>query len=121
MTRIVHLAIAFEPDDLVIASASRRTYLGVSKDGSYLHCVHPLPVDLVDANGTVIRRVGALTCNCSGGQFRGTCYRAANWTVLGMTLGLGKDATTKHPNRSLKQLLGFPLVKDFQRRLCAVA
>ena len=54
-------------------------------------------------------------------RFRGTCYRAANWTVLGMTLGLGKDATTKQPNRSLKQLLGYPLVKDFQRRLCAAA
>jgi hypothetical protein len=54
-------------------------------------------------------------------RFRGTCYRAANWTVLGMTLGLGKDATTKRPNRSLKQLLGYPLVKDFQRRLCAAA
>jgi len=52
-------------------------------------------------------------------RFAGTCYRAANWTVLGMTLGLGKDATTKRPNRSLKQLLGYPLVKDFKTRLCA--
>lgn len=54
-------------------------------------------------------------------RFRGTCYRAANWTVLGVTLGLGKDATTKRPNRSLKQLLGYPLVKDFKARLCASA
>ena len=54
-------------------------------------------------------------------RFRGTCYRAANWTVLGMTLGLGKDARTSEPNRSLKQLLGYPLVKDFRQRLCAGA
>ena len=48
-------------------------------------------------------------------RFRGTCYRAANWTVLGMTTGRGKDDLTHAPNRSLKQLLGYPLVKDFQR------
>ena len=52
-------------------------------------------------------------------RFRGTCYRAANWTVLGMTTGRGKDAPTSTPNRSLKQLLGYPLVKDFRKRLCA--
>ena len=38
-----------------------------------------------------------------------------------MTLGLGKDSRTHKPNRSLKQLLGYPLVKDFQKRLCAEA
>ena len=38
-----------------------------------------------------------------------------------MTLGLGKDARGHKPNRSLKQLLGYPLVKDFQKRLCADA
>ena len=92
MTRLVHLAIAFEPDDLVIASASRRTYLGVSKDGSYLHCVHPLPVDLVDADGTVIRRVGALSCNCKGGTFRGECYRTKQAEAFEAGLGLPDPA-----------------------------
>jgi hypothetical protein len=53
-------------------------------------------------------------------RYRGTCYRAANWTYLGMTTGRGKDAPTKQPNRPLKQLYGYPLVKDFRRRLCAV-
>ena len=37
-------------------------------------------------------------------RFRGTCYRAANWTYLGLTTGRGKDDQTKRPNRSLKQL-----------------
>jgi hypothetical protein len=52
------------------------------------------------------------------GRFRGTCYRAANWTVLGLTTGRGKDSLTTTPNRSFKQLLGYPLVKDFRKRLC---
>lgn len=52
--------------------------------------------------------------------YRGTCYRAANWTYLGMTTGRGKDAATKQPNRSLKQVLGYALVKDFRERLSKV-
>jgi Domain of unknown function (DUF4338) len=50
-------------------------------------------------------------------RYRGTCYRAANWTCLGMTTGRGKDDLTKKQNRSLKQVFGYALVKDFQRRL----
>jgi hypothetical protein len=50
--------------------------------------------------------------------YRGTCYRAANWTYLGMTTGRGNDAPTWTPNRSLKQLFGYPLVRDFRERLC---
>jgi len=50
-------------------------------------------------------------------RFRGTCYRAANWTLMGVTTGRGKDAPTYEPNRSIKQVLGYPLVKDFRRRL----
>lgn len=34
-----------------------------------------------------------------------------------MTTGRGKDALTKQPNRSLKQVLGYALVKDFRRCL----
>ena len=51
-------------------------------------------------------------------RFRGTCYRAANWKVLGLTAGLGKDARSKKPNRSLKEVLGYPLAKNFRTRLC---
>jgi hypothetical protein len=50
-------------------------------------------------------------------RFRGTCYRAANWTLLGQTTGRGKDAPTREANRSIKQVLGYPLVKDFRQRL----
>jgi hypothetical protein len=51
------------------------------------------------------------------GRFRGTCYRAANWKVLGLTTGRGKDDHTNKPNRSLKEVLGYPLIKDFRRLL----
>ena len=54
-------------------------------------------------------------------RFQGTCYRAANWTVLGPTTGRGKDAPTHQANRSIKQVLGYPLVGDFRRRLSQLA
>ena len=53
-------------------------------------------------------------------RFRGTCYRAANWTVLGRTTGRGKDDQTHRPNRSLKQVLGYPLHRRFRRLLSEV-
>ena len=53
-------------------------------------------------------------------RFAGTCYRAANWTVLGSTTGRGKDAPTRQANRSIKQVLGYALVKDFRQRLSQV-
>lgn len=54
-------------------------------------------------------------------RFRGTCYRAANWIRLGATTGRGKDDTTHRPNRPVKEVLGYPLVKDFRQRLSHVA
>jgi hypothetical protein len=54
------------------------------------------------------------------GRFRGTCYRAANWKVHGLTTGRGKDAPAKKANRSLKEVLGYPLAKDFRAKLCEV-
>jgi hypothetical protein len=41
--------------------------------------------------------------------FAGTCYRAANWTPLGLTTGRGKNDQSKKPNRSLKLVWGYPL------------
>jgi hypothetical protein len=50
-------------------------------------------------------------------RFRGTCYLAANWIVLGRTTGRGKEDQTHRPNRPIKQVLGYPLCRDFRRLL----
>jgi hypothetical protein len=50
-------------------------------------------------------------------KFKGTCYRAANWQCLGDTKGLGKDSKSKIPNRSIKAIYGYPLVKNFRKAL----
>ena len=50
-------------------------------------------------------------------RHRGTCYRAANWLMLGRTTGRGKDVLTHRQNRTLKDVLGLPLVSDFRERL----
>jgi Domain of unknown function (DUF4338) len=50
-------------------------------------------------------------------RFAGTCYRAANWIALGPTTGRGKDDRHHKANRSIKEVLGYALVKDFRERL----
>ncbi len=50
-------------------------------------------------------------------RFAGTCYRAANWVHLGRTTGRGKADLTHRPNRSLKDVLGYPLIAQFRQRL----
>jgi hypothetical protein len=51
------------------------------------------------------------------GRFRGTCYRAANWQLLGLTTGRGKNDQTNKPNRPIKEILGLPLTARFRERL----
>lgn len=53
-------------------------------------------------------------------RYKGTCYRAANWVYMGKTTGRGKDDQTHKPNRSIKEVLGYPLVKRFREKLCEV-
>lgn len=53
-------------------------------------------------------------------RWRGACYRAANWTVLGLTTGRGKASNGHRPNRPLKQVLGYPLDPRFRQVLGAV-
>jgi len=50
-------------------------------------------------------------------RFRGTCYRAANWVLLGRTTGRGKDDQTHRPNRSIKEVYGLPLTRKFRELL----
>jgi hypothetical protein len=54
-------------------------------------------------------------------RYRGTCYRAANWQYLGQTQGRGKDDLTHSANRTVKDILGLPLCRDFRERLNRLA
>ena len=51
-------------------------------------------------------------------RFKGTCYRAANWVHLGQTTGRGIKEKTLKVTRSIKDVLGYPLRKDFRTQLC---
>jgi hypothetical protein len=53
-------------------------------------------------------------------RFRGTCYRAANWVPMGRTTGRGKQSNSYVPNRSIKEVLGYPLTKRFRELLGGV-
>jgi len=50
-------------------------------------------------------------------RYAGTCYYAANWKFLGKTTGRGKDDQTGLANRSIKDVLGYPLSKNFRSNL----
>jgi hypothetical protein len=50
-------------------------------------------------------------------RFRGICYRAANWTCLGLTTGRGHNAPTGQRNQPRKELWVYPLSEDFRRHL----
>lgn len=61
------------PVVFAFADPGRRTWLALSKDGSYFHVVTPTPDDaqlIVDG----LRRIGQLSCSCAGGRYRGSCY-----------------------------------------------
>jgi hypothetical protein len=50
-------------------------------------------------------------------RFRGTCYLAANWISLGETTGIGHNSRTKKVTQPKKEVLGYPLVKNFRELL----
>lgn len=52
-------------------------------------------------------------------RFRGTCYKAANWTYLGNTQGRGKLDVQHQAQLPRKTIWVYPLAKDFRRQLCS--
>jgi hypothetical protein len=50
-------------------------------------------------------------------RFKGTCYRAANWVVLGRTTGRGNNAPTHEPRVPIKEILAYPLTPRFRELL----
>lgn len=52
-------------------------------------------------------------------RFAGTCYKAANWTFLGLTSGRGKYNKTQKKLTSIKAMYGYPLTRNSLERLCS--
>ena len=50
-------------------------------------------------------------------RFKGTCYRAANWVVLGRTTGRGNNAPTREQRVPIKEILAYPLTPRFRELL----
>jgi hypothetical protein len=51
-------------------------------------------------------------------RYPGTCYRAANWTLVGITTGRGKNDSTNRATRSRKAVWCYPLRSDFRQLMC---
>lgn len=51
-------------------------------------------------------------------RFRGTCYKAANWTCVGSTQGRGKLDVDHSADLPVKTVWVRPLARDFRRHLC---
>ena len=47
----------------------------------------------------------------------GACYRAANWTAVGMTKGRGRQDRFKRMSRSVKAIYVYPIEKEFRKRM----
>jgi hypothetical protein len=50
-------------------------------------------------------------------RHRGSCYRAANWIILGQTSGRGHRSPTKQATKPVKLVLGYALDKRFRELL----
>ena len=53
------------------------------------------------------------------GRFKGTCYQAANWTLLGQTQGRSRQDRRHTHAVPVKDILAYPLCKNFRNELCA--
>lgn len=51
-------------------------------------------------------------------RFKGTCYRAANWTCVGQTQGRSRQDRARALRVPVKDIYLYPLTPDFRRRLC---
>ena len=52
-------------------------------------------------------------------RHKGTCYKAANWQLVGRTLGRGKKSTAHEQVLPTKDIWLYPLRRDFQTLLRA--
>ena len=77
-----------------------------------------LPDDWQAAYGT---RPHLLETLVDAQRFAGTCYRAANWQLLGETRGRGRMDRSHAAHAAPKRVFVYPLVRDVPHRLCQTA
>lgn len=75
MTGVVYRSLGDIGEALVVLDGTRRVYVAASRDGSYLHVIHPRGFEQLDGDGNVVGAAEDLVCGCKGGTFHGTCYR----------------------------------------------
>ena len=51
-------------------------------------------------------------------RHKGTCYKAANWVLVGRTAGRGKKGKNNKPQVPIKDIWLYPLRRDWQSILC---
>jgi hypothetical protein len=51
-------------------------------------------------------------------RYAGTCYRAANWTSVGLTQGRGRMDRTHEAQIERKEIFLYPLGRNWRRQLC---
>jgi hypothetical protein len=54
-------------------------------------------------------------------RHRGTCYRAANWRLIGRTTGRGRQDGTRKANRAIKEIWAYPLTAGWRMALGGAA
>jgi hypothetical protein len=83
-----------------------------------VHSVRRLPCDFERQYGRTPLLVETLV---DANRFSGTCYRAANWILLGETRGRGRMDRYNRSEVSRKLVYVYPLCKSVQQKLCAEA
>jgi hypothetical protein len=82
------------------------------------HSARRLPGDFTRQYG---RRPLLLETLVDGSRFSGTCYRAANWILLGQTQGRGRmDRQNKSQKTTRKLVYVYPLCHSVKQRLCEI-
>ena len=79
-------------------------------------CAHELPLDWQVRYGY---RPVLLETFVERGRFRGTCYKASNWSYVGDTQGRGKLDRYRTAELPIKQVFLYPLTERFREVLCA--
>jgi hypothetical protein len=64
------------------------------------------------------QRVSLLETFVDTTRFKGTCYRAANWSYVGDTKGRGKYDRYNRQAKPVKAVYLYPLSKNFREELC---